>query len=356
VMSANEAGERVPVIAEIKSGQSFYIYLTDNSKPQGNWNVIPFGAGSVVVTSVGAQSNDDQALKIEATPANPIRSAGMFTFKLSDALKKLSAFTGKGLATLTAKGWEGRTLQAGQNIAVTYGDGDKGNPVIATKDDVGFKAASIDILTLKNLATAEIIKSTNIEKGAIYNAQIAPNSIKVDRFSSSGHAELIVGNDENYKFNTLVFPSDKVCVATRLPKSKTVSMETLPDLLNLDLNKEAVDGIILKPLSVASTALAQWKLFVPFATGVVQFNGADHQRYNCTFKRKETGVYHILFNQAASWPFYNVQVSINSNTPENPVAAFANNKTQTDFYIYIYNFEKKLSDAGFSFMVWDFIK
>ena len=46
----------------LKPGSSFYIYLTNNTTIPGIWSVIPFGQGAVVVTSVGAESDDPEAL------------------------------------------------------------------------------------------------------------------------------------------------------------------------------------------------------------------------------------------------------------------------------------------------------
>ena len=336
----------------LKPGSSFYIYLTNNTTIPGIWSVIPFGQGAVVVTSVGAESDDPEALGIEGSP---VTGAGRFLFKLSNTLRALSVFAKKGFATLTSKGWEGRQIVAGQNITVKDGEGEKGNPVIGTEDNVGFKNAAIEVLEIAKLSSKEVIKEFNIEKGAIHNALMAQNSTNIDKLKSSGHAELIVGDDADYKYRNLAFPTNKVTIPTRLPKETSVSMHTLPDLFNRSENRETVDGMILKPLSIASTALKQGNMSVPFATGVVQYDGNWHQHYNCTFVRNATGAYSIRFNQSASWVYYIVLVNVNANSAENPVAAFVTNKSKTGFAVYIYNLDKRPTDAGFSFMVWDFI-
>lgn len=67
----------------LKPGSSFYIYLTNTTTITGAWSVIPFGQGAVVVTSVGAQSDDGDALAIEGSP---VTGAGTLLFKVSETL------------------------------------------------------------------------------------------------------------------------------------------------------------------------------------------------------------------------------------------------------------------------------
>lgn len=295
----NEAGELVEIIPQLTSGQSFYIYLTDNTLPQGNWNVIPFGEGSVVITSVGAQSNDEQALEIEGAPSNPLRSAGIFTFKLSEALCRLSAFTGKGLATLTSKGWEGRIVQAGQNIAVKDGDGDKGNPVIATKDDVGFKTASIEVLNIVKIPSKEVIKEFNIAKGAIHNELMAKNSTKIDKLRSSGHKCLISGDNAHYEYQEVIpTPDQSWYVAANNPGKTWVVFQSLIDVWNY--TEGLFTGKKLANKSVPTGALEQGFL-MPFArAGVTTTQESGNKvkiytTYNVRAVSLESGVFYVHF-------------------------------------------------------------
>jgi hypothetical protein len=219
VGSRNEEGKVDPVISKIKSGQSFYIYLTDNSKPQGNWNVIPFGAGSVVVTSVAAQSNDDQALGIDGSP---VTGAGTFLFKLSETLKAFSAFTKKGLAVLTDKGWEGRTLQAGQNIALKDGDGGKGDPVIATKEDVAFKTAGIDTLTLKSLVSAIPVQKDTKQP------------VPIQALQTKGLTAFLTGSDDDYNLHEVVYGAkgiDNWKLPTQTETRGGIVLKTLKEMI-----------------------------------------------------------------------------------------------------------------------------
>jgi hypothetical protein len=302
VVSRNEAGELAPVIPVLKSGQSFYIYLTDNSQPQGTWNVIPFGAGSVVVTSVGAQSNDEQALVIDGNPSNPIRGAGILTFKLSDALRALAIFTKKGFATLTSKGWEGRTLQAGQNIAVKDGDGEKGDPVIATKEDVGFKTAGIEVLEIAKLSSKEVIREFNIAKGAIHNELMAKNSTKIDKLRSSGHKCLISGNNEHYEYQEVIpTPNQSWYVAANNPGKGWVVFQSLIDVWNY--TEGLFDGKKLANKSVPDGALEHGFL-MPFAragvTKELENPGVNHKvkiytTWNVRAVSLESGVFYVHF-------------------------------------------------------------
>ena len=304
VVSRNEEGELAPVIPVLKSGQSFYIYLTDNSQPQGTWNVIPFGAGSVVVTSVGAESNDDQALVIDGNPSNPIRGAGIFTFKLSEALRRLSAFTVKGLATLTSKGWEGRSLQAGQNIAVKNGDGEKGDPVIATKEDVAFKTAGIETLDIKTLSSKEVIREFNIAKEAIHNELMAKNSTTLDKLQSSGHKCLIMGTEGSFLYTEKVVGDNETqawYVFCNNPASDGIALNSLVDIwLRTPFT---FSGKKLTNKSVPTGALEQGFL-MPFARAGVttQWENPEMNKrvktyttYNVKGVTLEGGIFYVSF-------------------------------------------------------------
>jgi hypothetical protein len=302
VVSRNEAGELAPVIPVLKSGQSFYIYLTDNSQPQGNWNVIPFGAGSVVVTSVGAESNDESALIIEGNPSNPVRSAGLFTFKLSEALRALAVFTKKGLATLTSKGWEGRTLQAGQNIAVKDGDGEKGDPVIATKEDVGFKTVTTEGMKTRTLTTESYTGKNSIKQDAL-----AAESVPLDKTLASGKPCLVYGQAGGQRYFEMDMSLNPLGIVTMGPEGKM-------NVYNLSsvwyYNKGEYEG---GKLVDQSTPLS--KLDAGSLNDGVLGSGAETQKVSLIFAQKE--VYGLLSGGGGAVIAFRGITNILNNAPRN---------------------------------------
>ncbi|GAO98099.1 hypothetical protein Cva_00747 [Caedimonas varicaedens] len=341
----------------LTTGQSFYIYLTDNSKPQGSWNVIPFGAGSVVVTSVGAKSEDEKALTIDGSP---ITGAGTFLFKLSETLKAFSAFTKKGLAVLTEKGWEGRSLQAGKNIALKDGDGAKGDPVIATTEDVAFKNAGIETLTLKSLVSG-------VPEGK-------KQPVPVTALQTKGQTAFLTGWDENYAVKEVTYGAkgvDNWKLPTQTKERGEISLYGLSEIINaqaqgsLDIlskitppknaciiggttseggsfyemllkewqiptlrpsnngptgvdfstlwdaqANDSLSGTKLKKNSVPLQVLENPGQCAPFAMGWVGANGKLYTGFNVKpIERSKTGQYYITFETPASSAVYVVLVT-----------------------------------------------
>ena len=285
----------------LKPGSSFYIYLTNNTTIPGIWSVIPFGQGAVVVTSVGAESDDPEALGIEGSP---VTGAGRFLFKLSNTLRALSVFAKKGFATLTSKGWEGRQIVAGQNITVKDGEGEKGNPVIGTEDNVGFKNAGIEVLEIAKLSSKEVIKEFNIAKEAIHNELMAKNSTTIDKLRSSGHKCLIMGTEGSFFYTEKVVADNETqawYVFCNNPASDSIALNSLVDIwLRTPFT---FSGKKLANKSVPTGALEQGFL-MPFAragvTKELENPGVNHKvkiytTYNVRAVSLESGVFYVHF-------------------------------------------------------------
>jgi len=404
VGSRNEEGKVDPVIPKMAGGQSFYIYLTDNSKPQGNWNVIPFGAGSVVVTSVAAQSNDDQALGIDGSP---VTGAGTFLFKLSETLKAFSAFTKKGIAVLTDKGWEGRTLQAGQNIALKDGDGTKGDPVIATTEEVAFKNAEIHTLTLNRFVSAVPFKRETKQP------------VSVQALQTQGMTSFLTGSDDDYNLHEVVYGAkgiDNWKLPTQTEARGNIGLYGLSEILNAQeqgsltllpkmtppkvpcliggttskgggfyemalrewqiptlragnngptgvdfltlwdaQTNDSLSGAKLKKNSVPLQALENLGQCAPFAMGWVSADGKLYTGFNVdNISHEKTGQYYITFKMVASsksyvvlvTPYYNAEQGIHAEPQVTQATYFSvfcsGNQSPEDFI-----------DNSFFFGVWD---
>ena len=292
-------GEEVKKLLTLQPSQSFYIYLTNNQSISGDWNVIPFGQGAVVVTSVGAASEDEQALTIEGSP---VTSAGTFLFKLSEALKKLSAFDKKGMICLTSKGWEGRSLQAGQNIAVKDGDGEKGDPVIQTKDNVAFKIVAAEGVTTKALSTESYTGKNTIKEDAL-----AAASVSLEKTIASGKPCIVYGQKDGKRYFEMDMSLNPLGIVTMGPEG-SMNVYNLSSVWYY--NKGEYEG---GKLVDESTPLS--KLDAGSLNDGVLGSGTETKKVSLIFAQKE--VYGLLSGGGGAVIAFRGITNILNNAPRN---------------------------------------
>lgn len=122
---------------------SWYLYLTNNTTPQGVWRTVPFAGGVAAVTSVNAVSLSPEITVV----GGPIINNGTFTFNVGPNITAISGIGNGGpngyLVRTAANAWASRTFQAGANMALTNPAGTAGNTTIALQPNIIINQANI---------------------------------------------------------------------------------------------------------------------------------------------------------------------------------------------------------------------
>lgn len=180
------ASDAATVLVTLNATSSLYIYLTSKSTVNGTWNIIPFGGGFSAVTSIGINSGTNNIV-VTASPANPLTTAGTFTFNVANDLLALSSFVNAtGISARTAANtWSLVNLTGtASQITVTNGSGVGGNPTFSLPATI----TGINNLTVGNVnIVANTISSTNSNG----NLNVVPNG--TGEFILDSNVQIITG-------------------------------------------------------------------------------------------------------------------------------------------------------------------
>lgn len=166
------ANDGITNIANVASGDIYYLYLNDNSTSNGSWNPVRLTNGSSSINSVATQSSDS-SIVISGSPLSP--PGGTIDFKLPTSVSNLNTLSTVG-GFLVATGsnpltWATRNLLGIDNIIVNDGDGIATNPRFALSTSLtGLISADIGALQVSgNIITNKVdgavkLKSTGTEK------------------------------------------------------------------------------------------------------------------------------------------------------------------------------------------------
>jgi len=184
------------LIPTISNDEGYFVYVQDNTSPDGEWGIIPF-KGSDAITYVAAVSLT-AGLTIDGSP---IEDAGTFQFSIDlltlwnniannslNASKLLdgSIATAKlaDNAVTTAKIADGAvTSNKIVNSAVTT---NKINNLAVTSAKLSFNAVTTPAITDGAVTTAKLaddsVTTAKIAIGAVTNSEISASTIQQDRF------------------------------------------------------------------------------------------------------------------------------------------------------------------------------
>lgn len=166
------ANDGITNIANVSSGDFYYLYLNDNSTPNGNWNPVRLTNGSSSINSVATQSSDS-SIVISGSPLSP--PGGIIDFKLPTSISNLNKLSSVGVLVATGSNpltWTTRNLSGGDNIIVNDGAGIVANPEIVLSTSltnlisaqIGDLKISGNSITNNLVDGAVKLKSTGTEK------------------------------------------------------------------------------------------------------------------------------------------------------------------------------------------------
>ncbi|CAB4124212.1 hypothetical protein UFOVP51_75 [uncultured Caudovirales phage] len=175
------ANDGITNIANVSSGDLYYLYLNDNSTSNGSWNPARLTNGSSSINSVTTQSSDN-SIVISGSPLSP--PGGIIDFKLPTSISNLNILsTSGGFVVATGSNpltWATRNLLGGGNIVVNNGDGVATDPIFVlstsltdlTSAEIGDLQISGNIITNNFVNGAIQLSSTGTEKVYINGIQI----------------------------------------------------------------------------------------------------------------------------------------------------------------------------------------
>lgn len=226
------ANDGITNIANVSSGDIYYLYLNDNSTLNGSWNPIQLTDGSSSINSVVVKSTGNTIAVTNGTLTPP---GGTINLDLTTSLTNLNnlSTTGgflveTGSSPLT---WATRNLVGGGNIIITNGTGVAGNAIIDINSSgiTGIASAGIGNLVLStnnitsSLANGTInILSTGTGKAIINNTvniDTSGNITGANNLTLNGSLTVTGGftNPRTPKAfftftDTLVFPSNVIAI------------------------------------------------------------------------------------------------------------------------------------------------
>lgn len=123
------------LLVTIGAGQSYYIFLTDNTTLAGLWSTTPFAGGAPAVTSIGLVSTTPEII-VGGSPS-PITNAGTFDLSLGPDLTSLVALNTQGYVVKNGlNSWISRNITSSTNITVSNNDGVAGDSQILLNDNI----------------------------------------------------------------------------------------------------------------------------------------------------------------------------------------------------------------------------
>ena len=169
------AHDGITTIADVLSGDIYYLYLNDNSTSNGSWNPVRLTDGSSGINSVAAQSSDS-SIEISGSPLSP--PGGIIDFKLPTSMSNLNSVNTVGFPVITSATvdqiWNTRTLLGGDNINISNGDGVVTNPTI-------------------NLNTSIDVGTLSLTTGLSLNGDTISNSVDNDiQINTTGDGEVLI--------------------------------------------------------------------------------------------------------------------------------------------------------------------
>jgi hypothetical protein len=151
-------------VVSILAGEIYYLYLNDNSTPNGVWTPIPFGGGTSAINFVEAESTDNSIIITGGILTPP---GGTIDFSLPTSISNLNNVSTTGFPVITSTApltWITRELLGGENITISNGDGISDNPII----DLNPALSSLGSVSLNNgLVLSGDLITTGIVNGSV---------------------------------------------------------------------------------------------------------------------------------------------------------------------------------------------
>lgn len=197
------------VISTVVGPSIGYFILTDNTTAGGQWIVNPWGGGFTAVTSVAAETGDDNSFDNLDIEGSPITSSGTFTFTFRGDLGALIDFgTEVGLAARTATDtWELRQIVGTNNqIQVTNPTGAGGNiqiglvPAVQIVTSVQAGSMLLSGTTLSSITGSNLTIHPNAGN-VIIDSPLQVNSGDAVRFMATNNTNFISLATGNINFN-----------------------------------------------------------------------------------------------------------------------------------------------------------
>jgi hypothetical protein len=186
------ANDGITSIANVLSGDVYYLYLNDNSTSNGSWNPIQLTDGSSSINSIVVKSAGNTIAVTNGTLTPP---GGTINLDLTTSLTNLNnlSTTGgflveTGSSPLT---WATRNLLGGSNITIVNGAGIADNTTIALNSTItGITSAAIGNLTL---GTNNITSS--LTNGAINILSTGTSSVSINTINIDGSGNITGANN-----------------------------------------------------------------------------------------------------------------------------------------------------------------
>lgn len=225
------ANDGITNIANVLSGDIYYLYLNDNSTSNGSWNPVQLTDGSSSINSVVVKSAGNTIAVTNGTLAPP---GGTINLDLTTSLTNLNnlSTTGgflveTGSSPLT---WATRNLVGGGNIIITNGTGVAGNTIIDINSSgiTGIAKAEIGNLVLNTSNITSSLNNGSINIVSTGTGKAVINTVNIDTSGNITGANnltlngslTVTGGFTNprtpkafFTFtDTLVFPSNVIAI------------------------------------------------------------------------------------------------------------------------------------------------
>lgn len=179
------AHDGITNIANISSGDLYYLYLNDNSTPNGNWNPERLTNGSSSISSVIVDSPNSTIAVTNGALTPP---GGKIHLDVATSLVNLNNLSPSGgfLVSTGTGTWTTRDLVSGGNIVITNGDGVTTDPVIDinSKGIIGIASAGIGDLQLSGNLITTTVTNGGIQLSSAGTGKVSINGMQIDTSSN----------------------------------------------------------------------------------------------------------------------------------------------------------------------------
>lgn len=224
------ANDGITSIATVAAGAVYFLYLSNNTTPNGTWVATPTNGMASPINSVIAQSSDNSVVITGGALTPP---GGMINFQLPTSINNLNSFgntSNTGFLVVTNSNpltFATRDFLTDTNISISNPDGIAGDPVIALNPNgiSGIASAAIGDLQLSGS-----VITTNITNGSIGLSSTGTGTVNINGVQVDTNGNIIGANNLTLNGNLTISGS---FVSPATPKAIFTFTDTLVPVGNV---------------------------------------------------------------------------------------------------------------------------